>query len=47
MSALYAAGLSVLGAALIVAGIACIYWPAALVAAGGLLVTFGLTVDTN
>ncbi len=47
MSAGYAVTLTVLGAALVTAGIAVIYWPAALVAAGALLVAVGLTVDTT
>ncbi len=47
MSAGYAAVMTALGASLVTAGIAVVYWPAALVAVGALLFTVGLTVDTN
>ncbi len=47
MRARYAAFVTAVGAILVVTGIACVYWPVALVAAGVFLIGFGLTVDTT
>lgn len=37
----------VLGLALLVAGVACVYWPAALIVAGSALLAWGLTRDVK
>ncbi len=47
MTAAYAAVIASAGFALAVGGIAIIYWPAALIAGGLLLLGFGLTADTT
>lgn len=47
MSTRTAAVLAGAGAALIVAGVAVIFWPAGLVCAGGLMFATGLAADTR
>ena len=47
MTAEYAAVTTAVGAALLIAGVAVIYWPAALIAAGALLVTVGLVTENR